>query len=173
MLYTHSLTVDFNAATKPPCVYAKQNDCGSRFLEITLLADGQPVSCGDAEIVLRCEKSDGTAIFNAVTMLSENRIQCALTSAMLSCAGLVRCEITLYESNSVLSSGCFFIHVMPSVDDTAVESSDEFTELQKVIADYNAQVKSAASRREGVGAAALTAETLSVIESSYEEVQDA
>lgn len=172
MFYTHSLTVDFNAVTKPPCVYAKQNDCGSRFLEITLLADGQPVSCGEAEIVLRCEKTDGTVIFNAVTVLSENRIQCALTSAMLSCAGLVRCEITLYESNSILSSGRFFIHVMPSIDDAAVESSNEFTELQKIMADYNAQIKNAASRKETVGVAALTAKTLSIIESSYEEVQN-
>ncbi len=69
MVYIQNLTVDFNAAVKPPCIHAKQNDCGSRFLQIRLLADGQPLSCENTEIVLKCEKADGTVIFNTVTVI--------------------------------------------------------------------------------------------------------
>lgn len=172
MVYIQNLSVDFNAAVKPPCVHAKQHDCGSRFLQIRLLADGQPISCENAEIVLKCEKADGSVIFNAVTVLEENLIQCPLTSALLACAGIVRCEITLYDSGSVLSSGCFFIHVMPSVDDTVIEGSDEFTELQKIMAEYAEQIKNAVTRRENDCSLNVTALEISVQKAEYEEVND-
>ena len=172
MVYIQNLSVDFNAAVKPPCIHAKQHDCGSRFLQIRLLADGQPLLCENVEIVLKCEKADGSIIFNAVTVLGENLIQCPLTSALLSCAGLVRCEITLYDSGSVLSSGCFFIHVMPSIDDTTIEGSNEFTELQKIMAEYAEQMKNAVTRQESVCALNMTALEISVKEAEYEEVNN-
>lgn len=172
MVYIRNLAVDFNAAMKPPCIHAKQNDCNSRFLQISLLADGQPLLCENAEIVLKCEKADGSIIFNAVTWLGENLIQCALTPALLACVGLVRCEIALYDSNSVLSSGCFFIHVMPSVDTTVIESSDEFTELQKVMEDYHDKMKSAVIQEEAIDALNMTARKISFVETEYEEVNN-
>ncbi len=66
-----------------------------------------------------------------------------LTSQTLALSGVVKCEIKLYQGDTVLSSCPFCIEVVESIEENAVESSNEYTILSELIERCNTLLKSA------------------------------
>lgn len=172
MKYIQTLELDFNAAERPICIHAKQGDRKSRFVKIIPTADGISFLPDGASAVFRCEKPDGKAIFNSAEILEDHTVQIELTDSLLACPGIAQCELTLYDGNTVLSSCGFWVHIMRSVSDEAVESSDEFTQLQKIMQTYEETIKNAAVQMENNNTFVPIATELLFEEAEYEEVTE-
>lgn len=116
---------------------AKQNDANSRFLQITLLDGNNQINLTGNTVKIFGVKADNTKIFNDVEITDalNGVILIELTSQALAVAGELQCELVIYGSDSsILSSKVFTINVLESVrDDSAIESTDEFTALTQGI----------------------------------------
>ena len=80
-------------------------------------------------------KPDGTCIFND-GMVEEGSAVFALTTQMLALEGIVECEVNIFDQDeSLLSSSSFYLQIEKSVRrDDIIQSSNEFTALQKMMA---------------------------------------
>ncbi|MBK1809338.1 BppU family phage baseplate upper protein [Clostridium sp. YIM B02505] len=116
---------------------AKQDDVNSRFIQITLLDGNNAINLTGNTVKIFGVKADNTKIFNDVeiTDATNGVILIELTNQALAVAGELQCELVIYGSeNSVLSSKVFTINVLESIrDDSAIESTDEFTALTQGI----------------------------------------
>ena len=114
-------------------VTAKQNDTLSRYLDITLVDGGVPVSLTGHEVRFYARKADGNVIYNTaqLTDATKGRCQIELTSQALAVAQDLSCELTIYKDNrEILSTKVFVIHVDKTLrNDEAVESSNEYGAL--------------------------------------------
>lgn len=129
--FTQSLMLDVQGRNRYKYVYAKQGDSGSRFVNVTMLANGvQIVPESGTTAKIRALKPDGTGVFNSATINANGTITAALTSQMLAVKGDVQADIMLVGSNNeILSTVTFYITVEEAPAGDVVESSNEFLEL--------------------------------------------
>lgn len=117
-----------------PVLNAKQYDSG-RGVRITLTDCGAVVVPEATEqLRLYCKKEDGTVSYLPGT-LSESVIVVDFTNTLLAAAGMVECELQVGAGTDMVSTPVFRIRVLASNrDDSAVESTDEFTALETALA---------------------------------------
>ncbi|WP_160678769.1 BppU family phage baseplate upper protein [Clostridium sp. C8-1-8] len=120
---------------------AKQNDIKSRYIEFTLTNNGVAVDLTGHTVKIFALKVDNTIIFNNVqiTDATNGKVLVELTSQALAVVGELQCELDIYGTdNSVLSSKVFMINVLASIrNDSAIESTNEFTALTEGITKLN------------------------------------
>ena len=146
MQVTKAINIDLIEKSVNPLIYAKQNDCQTRFIAASLFANGHPFSVPDGVVaVFRAGKPDGTACFYdsnetgtpAIT-IEGNLVTVELAEQVLTVPGNVQAEINFYTAGGEkLTSFSFAIQVEKSVlTDQEIVSSDYYNVL-------TAQIKAA------------------------------
>ncbi|MCI8497766.1 MAG: BppU family phage baseplate upper protein, partial [Clostridiales bacterium] len=138
MKYFSDLTLPVSGEASHTVICAKQGDAGSRYLRIALRDEIVPVEIPDAaRVTLSVQKPDKTSIFHEGTVENGSAVF-ELTSQMLAASGFACCEVNIFdEDESLLSSSKFTLEIEQSVrQDETIESSNEFSALQKMMAQY-------------------------------------
>lgn len=111
-------------------ITAKQDDTQSRYLDVYLQDDGQPINLTGQEVRIYGKKQDGKSFFNngEITNATQGRCQFELTNQALAVAGKLQVEISIWQNNErILTTQTFLINVIPKIrNDDAIESSNEF-----------------------------------------------
>lgn len=115
-------------------VTAVQDDSFSRYLDVYLTDNGQPIDLTEHTVRIYFEKPDKTFVWNQgeITDATNGRVQFELTNQVLAVCGLIYTQITIYnkEEKEILSTRIFKIFVTKSlINCEAIESSNEFGAL--------------------------------------------
>ena len=134
----YPITVDLYKPYPLPLVEAQQNNIGRGVL-VTLTAQGAVITPTGESIQLYAKKPDGTISYLACT-LTGSQIECDFTNQMLALPGMVQVELQMIGGESgaetEITTPIFCVKVNPSnVDDSAVESQDEFPALVTALAE--------------------------------------
>lgn len=134
----YPITVDLYKPYPLPLVEAQQNNIGRGVL-VTLTAQGAVITPTGESIQLYAKKPDGTISYLACT-LTGTQIECDFTNQMLALPGMVQVELQMIGGESgaetEITTPIFCVKVNPSnVDDSAVESQDEFPALVTALAE--------------------------------------
>ena len=133
------VTIDIYNPKGIPVMNAQQGDSG-RGIEITLTANGAVLIPTTEVINLYAKKPDKTISYLPCTVAGE-KILCTFTNQMLSLAGKVKLELQIVfsgdgEAQATLKTPVCEINVCPSiVDNSAIESSNEFPALEDALAE--------------------------------------
>ena len=120
-------------------VNAKQGDT-ARTLIIYFAEDGVPYQIEEGVTATICiRKPDNTVVYNNCEVDTENScIIYDFTEQTVGTPGIDVCEIRLYGTSTNIASPNFTIRVEERVvDDTYIESSDEFSALTEAIQETN------------------------------------
>lgn len=134
----YPITVDLYKPYPLPLVEAQQNNIGRGVL-VTLTAQSAVITPTGESIQLYAKKPDGTISYLACT-LTGSQIECDFTNQMLALPGMVQVELQMIGGESgaetEITTPIFCVKVNPSnVDDSAVESQDEFPALVTALAE--------------------------------------
>lgn len=143
------ITLELTGETKRFEVQAKQGDKGTRFVRVSLTNNGAEFEMpSGVTVIANIQKPDRKFCFNECT-LEGNKVLVPLTNQALAVAGTAECDIEIRDGggNLILSSQTFTIEIEKSMrDESAIESSNEFTALEKINAAEEARVKAEAAR---------------------------
>lgn len=147
--FTQSLSLDVAGRNKYKYLYAKQGDTGSRFVKVTMLANGVQITPeSGATAKIRALKPDGTGVYNPATINKDGTVTAELTSQMLAVKGDVKTDIMLVgKNNEILSTVTFYVQVEEAPAGTVVASSNEFLELVEMREMVAANAKSVAEAK--------------------------
>lgn len=128
----YPIEVDLFRPYPLPIMEAQQNNIG-RGAQVTLKANGAIIQPTNEGLTFWAKKPDGTVSFLAAT-LSGTNVQLDFTNQMLAAPGMVQVEIRMTSGSGAdatdISTPIFNVRVNPSnIDDTALESTNEFTAL--------------------------------------------
>lgn len=134
----YPIEVDLFRPYPLPIMEAQQNNIG-RGAQVTLKANGAIIQPTDEGLTFWAKKPDGTVSYLAAT-LSGTNVQLDFTNQMLALPGMVQVEIRLTSGDGAdktdISTPIFNVRVNPSnIDDTAPESTNEFTALVTALAE--------------------------------------
>lgn len=122
-------------------IEAKQGDSNSRIVEATITDDGVPLDLTGKTVTFYAEKPDNTTIYNDTTVIDATYgiVEFNLTTQALAVAGILKGELVVYGgTGEKLSSAVFNLIIKASVNnDSAIESTNEFTQLTKAITDIS------------------------------------
>lgn len=128
----YPIEVDLFRPYPLPIMDAQQNNIG-RGAQVTLKANGAIIQPTNEGLTFWAKKPDGTVSYLAAT-LSGTNVQLDFTNQMLALPGMVQVEIRMTSGDGAdktdISTPIFNVRVNPSnIDDTAPESTNEFTAL--------------------------------------------
>jgi hypothetical protein len=134
-----NIVIDIDGGTLTKII-AKQSDDKSRVLQFSIVNSGIPINLSGHTVKIYASKPDGYPVFNNATILDavNGVISIVLTNQILAVSGDVQCELVILNNNNtvILSTKIFVLSVLPCVrNDQAIESSSEFTALQKALED--------------------------------------
>lgn len=156
--YTKSIVLDVSAVNKHQYIDAKQLDDQSRFLNVTLLANGEPVTIeAGTTAMFRAVKPDKHSVCYAAQINSDGTVTVELSQQALACKGVVEADVSLVGSDGeVLSTASFFLQVQGAPIGNDVASESEILIFQQLA---DAAAASAAQSSASVAAAEDAAET--------------
>lgn len=127
------VAVDLYKTEIVPVVKCKQYDTG-RQIGVRLLDNGQIFDITGAELRIFAKKPDGALVYNDAVTVSENEAIFDITSQMAAVPGKLLVEIRAIKDSRVISSPIAMLEVLPSnIDNSAIESTNEFIVLDKLI----------------------------------------
>ena len=134
----YPIEVDLFRPYPLPIMEAQQNNIG-RGAQVTLKANGAIIQPTNEGLTFWAKKPDGTVSYLAAT-LSGTNVQLDFTNQMLALPGMVQVEIRMTSGDGAdktdISTPIFNVRVNPSnIDDTAAESTNEFTALVTALAE--------------------------------------
>lgn len=145
------VTVDVSKSIPAPTVFCKQADNVVRVLRVTIQDNKEdyPIPAGFAAR-LRGTKADGTRIYLDARSAAGNVAEFILTQNALAAYGKATCEVELSNSAGDVVKSCnLVLNVQKTaMDDSAVESTDEFQSLGAAVAGAQAAQKAAAKSAE-------------------------
>lgn len=142
-------------------IYTVQYDYNSRFYEITILNNSQPLDLTGIRVIVAGKKPDGKEVFNSCKVLDAKKglIQLELTEQMNGVNGASEYALELFSADGMLSSQPFKLIVTRSTISKSVESSKELGALKDALnevqdidnrfAQTNAQLSNKINRGEG------------------------
>lgn len=140
------VTVDVSKSIPAPTVFCKQADNVVRVLRVTIQDNKEdyPIPAGFVAR-LRGTKADGTRIYLDARSAAENVAEFILTQNALAAYGKAPCEVELSNSAGDVVKSCnLVLNVQKTaMDDSAVESTDEFQSLGAAVAGAQAAQKAA------------------------------
>ena len=140
------VTVDVSKSIPAPTVFCKQADNVVRVLRVTIQDNKEdyPIPAGFVAR-LRGTKADGTRIYLDARSAAENVAEFILTQNALAAYGKATCEVELSNSAGDVVKSCnLVLNVQKTaMDDSAVESTDEFQSLDAAAAAAQAAQKAA------------------------------
>ena len=144
----HRLRLDLLRGGNQGYIRVKRGENGARRLAIALYMHSVPyMADAGTTAVFRAIKPDNKKLFNSTT-ITDNVVTVGLTTQTVAALGTVRCELSIYGTNNeLLYSPQFDIIVEDYLySDTAVESTDEYTDLTEAISKVNNIVSTEAAR---------------------------
>lgn len=156
----HQFSLDIKRAGLQKTLHMRRCDTQSQRIAVQFFAGAAAYELDEGtSAVFRAEKPDGTILFNDCEITGKG-VEYLVTSQTLSSPGDVECMITLYgASGEVLGTPRFLIEVEKEIySDSEIESTDEFTALQTVVADKSEIAGYAQSAQAAKSAAAASAE---------------
>lgn len=116
-------------------IYSVQYDYNSRFYNITILNQSQPLDLTGLRVVVAGKKPDGEDVFNSCKILDakKGQIQLELTEQMNTVTGVSEYALELFSSNGMLSSQPFQLKITKSTISKDVASSSELSALQNAL----------------------------------------
>lgn len=140
------VTVDVSKSIPAPTVFCKQADNVVRVLRVTIQDNKEdyPIPAGFVAR-LRGTKADGTRIYLDARSAAGNVAEFILTQNALAAYGKATCEVELSNSAGDVVKSCnLILNVQKTaMDDSAVESTDEFQSLNAAAAAAQAAQKAA------------------------------
>lgn len=140
------VTVDVGKSIPAPTVFCKQADNVVRVLRVTIQDNKEdyPIPAGFVAR-LRGTKADGTRIYLDARSADGNVAEFILTQNALAAYGKATCEVELSNSAGDVVKSCnLILNVQKTaMDDSAVESTDEFQSLDAAAAAAQAAQKAA------------------------------
>lgn len=132
----HTVTVNLDRQLPLSIVTAKQGDTGHSVV-ITLETQFETYDFETADAKIYIKKPDGTKIYNTALNNGDGSFIVALTNQALAVKGDAQAELQLTSTEAPtewISTPVFILRVLPSnIDDTAIESTDEFDALQTAL----------------------------------------
>lgn len=173
MEYTQKITLDLNAKSAPPIIYAKQGDADTRILEVHIMEDGNEYQPDSGVLAMyRVLKPDGTYIGGdaggEIAGLSNNIVYIRLSEQALVAAGRALVDILLYNGNQYLSTMSFILNIQPAPTQVMRGTVSEneyniFSSLMTSLSSVLPAVTSAADRAEAAASnAEAAAESINV-----------
>lgn len=144
----HRLRLDLLRGGNQGYIRVKRGENGARRLAIALYMHSVPyMADAGTTAVFRAIKPDNTKLFNSAT-ITDNVVTVGLTTQTVATLGTVRCELSIYGTNNeLLYSPQFDVIVEDYLySDTAMESTDEYSELTEAISKVNGIVSTEAAR---------------------------
>ena len=137
-------------------INAKQYDDSSRWISVTCYNQGSIFNLSSSKhtAYIRYRKADGHTVFNFCTINTRGQILVELTEQMLAASGICDAdlvivnkgnaivdvdtgEIIVVDNSAIISTMVFRVNVYEaSIDNSLVESSDEFNLLNSKLKDY-------------------------------------
>ena len=139
----YRIRLDVSKADHQSEIVVKQNDTRTRVVRAYLSNGSKAYEIVDGvSAVVRGKKPSGSILYNACE-IDGNFVVFELTNQMIAEVGRVECEITLTGSEGeVLTSPSFLVFVEEKIySDDEVESTNEFTELQKLQGQMNTVIQ--------------------------------
>lgn len=126
------------------CIQSKQLDT-ARYILITLTENGIPRKLTTERALFRAGKPDNTYVYNEeeCIILEDGRLLVELTEQTLAVKGKIEADIQLIcTNNKIYSTKKFFIEAASlPYDESAVESSNEFNALNRLISEESGRVE--------------------------------
>ena len=144
----HRLRLDLLRGGNQGYIRVKRGENGARRLAIALYMHSVPyMADAGTTAVFRAIKPDNTQLFNSST-ITDNVVTVGLTTQTVAALGTVRCELSIYGmNNELLYSPQFDVIVEDYLySDTAIESTDEYTNLTEALSTVNNIVSTEAAR---------------------------
>lgn len=116
-------------------IYSVQYDYNSRFYNITILNQSQPLDLTGLRVVVAGKKPDGEDVFNSCKILDakKGQVQLELTEQMNAVNGASEYALELFSADGMLSSQPFKLIVTRSTIPKSVESSKELGALKDAL----------------------------------------
>lgn len=139
----YRIRLDVSKADHQSEIVVKQNDTRTRVVRAYLSNGSKPYEIAEGvSAVVRGKKPSGAILYNACE-IDNDFVVFEITNQMIAEAGRVECEITLTGADGeVLTSPSFLLFVEGKIySDDEVESTNEFTELQKLQGQMNTVIQ--------------------------------
>lgn len=147
----YDITIDLYDLYPLKKIEAQQNNVG-RGARITLTAGGLVLGLDGESVTMWAKKPDGTVSYLACSVV-DGKIQADFTSQMLAAPGDVQVELRLINGEENITTPIFSVHVRKSnINDSAAESTNEFTALVSMVAEVNEMKKTALKGDQGEAA---------------------
>lgn len=147
----YDITIDLYDLYPLKKIEAQQNNVG-RGARITLTAGGLVLGLDGESVTMWAKKPDGTVSYLACSVV-DGKIQADFTSQMLAAPGDVQVELRLINGEENITTPIFSVHVRKSnINDSAAESTNEFTALASMVAEVNEMKKTALKGDQGEAA---------------------
>ena len=143
---TTKFNLEMSGDTKKYMVSAIQGDRATRRIVVKLMNDGEPyVIPNQAFVNVNITKPDGKSVYNACEH-SGAEVTIELTSQALAAAGTALCDVEVRsaDDSQIITSASFEIEIERSQRrDGAIESSNEFTAIEKKVNEAIGKVEDA------------------------------
>ncbi|MCD2493752.1 phage baseplate upper protein [Lacrimispora sp. NSJ-141] len=151
MLLMDQITVDLKNPYPLTGLKAHQGDTGRGVL-ISLFYNGQIMEPTTETVRIFIKKPDKTKVYNDC-QIENGKIKAIFTNQALAAAGRAEVEIEMTGTENRVSTPIFALDILPTnIDDTAIESTNEFTAIEKVV---NAAIDEAVERADAETQAAV------------------
>lgn len=144
----YNIRLDLHKSASQASLITPKHDT-KRKIVITLTENNKPYAIAEGcYAVFTAKKADGKVIYNDC-VIEDNRVVYAFTEQTAAAEGVMNCQIELYGTDSeLISSPSFVLTVFPKVYDgeEEIESTNEFTALQKLITEVNDMLNDGALR---------------------------
>lgn len=139
------LRVELSNLPALPIIYLKQGDTG-RKAAISLLQNGVVQPIGADAIRIYMKKPDGTKVYKDC-QVSDGNITVEFDNQMTAVAGDAQIEFQASGSDGIVSTPIAIARILPTnIDDSAIESANEFTALETALAQTNSLLQNLASQ---------------------------
>lgn len=138
------IVLDVSKPKALKAIVAKQNDVNSRFIKATLTNSGQviPIDTGST-ITFNVERPDGEVKALIGTLNEDGTVTVPLTQWVLELEGIVRCEISVIDTDSKLTTLSFVISVEENLYNTEDLIQDENYDLLVTLINRSTQAANA------------------------------
>ena len=138
---THRLILDMHTLTAQATVHIKKSDTKNK-LVISLTENGKMYTISEAShVAFVGKKPDGKIVFNNCDVVS-NTIEYTITAQTSAVAGIVECEVRLYDANENLLTSPRFNVVVDEIlfNGDEIESDHEINVLDSLISEATALI---------------------------------
>lgn len=135
-MITKEITIDVAKTSVFQTIVAKQNDSNSRFLKVTITNEGKflPIETSSS-VIIDGLRDDGESKAFIGMVNNDGTVTVPLTSWLLALNGMVKCDITIVDSeNRKLSTLLFYLAVEEAIyDDTDITEDENFDLLVELL----------------------------------------